>query len=195
MQVFAITVSVTVTLVALALVARTVGRNGGPVAAGPAGGAGALRPTRAAARPRCCARRSATPACSPGPRWASRTGSCSSASAPCSSPSSRRTASCSRRRSTSPGCSRRGRRTRPFVELIALLTLLGILALIAIRQASHPRRPERKSRFAGSNMWQAYYVEATVLAIAVLILTAARRCAAPPTASRLRLRRTGCRTR
>jgi Fe-S oxidoreductase len=42
--------------------------------------------------------------------------------------------------------------------------------LIAIRLASHPARAGRKSRFAGSTMWQAYYVEATIVVIAVLVL-------------------------
>ncbi len=56
------------------------------------------------------------------------------------------------------------------VELIALGTLLGILVLVAIRQRESPRRRGRASRFAGSTAWQAYYVEATVVLIAVLIL-------------------------
>jgi Fe-S oxidoreductase len=57
-----------------------------------------------------------------------------------------------------------------FTELIALTTVAGILVLIAIRQANHPRRPERKSRFAGSTFWQAYYVEYTILVVGVCIL-------------------------
>jgi Fe-S oxidoreductase len=56
------------------------------------------------------------------------------------------------------------------IEFIALTTLVGILVLIGIRFASHPGRAGRKSRFAGSNFWQAYYVEATIVAIAVLVL-------------------------
>jgi Fe-S oxidoreductase len=55
-------------------------------------------------------------------------------------------------------------------ETIAALTGLGILTLIAIRQARHPRRMGRRSRFAGSTFWQAYYVEGTILAIVVCIL-------------------------
>ncbi len=57
-----------------------------------------------------------------------------------------------------------------FVEFIALSTLLGILVLIAIRLLSHPARAGRKSRFAGSSFWKAYYVEYTILTIAVLVL-------------------------
>jgi Fe-S oxidoreductase len=56
------------------------------------------------------------------------------------------------------------------IEFIAITTLLGILVLIAIRLASHPARPVRKSRFAGSTMWQGYYVEWTIVAIGGLIL-------------------------
>ena len=56
------------------------------------------------------------------------------------------------------------------MEIIALLTGAGILTLIVIRQANHPRRLGRKARFAGSTWWQAYYVEATVVAIVVCIL-------------------------
>jgi Fe-S oxidoreductase len=58
-----------------------------------------------------------------------------------------------------------------FVEIIAFLTLLGILTLIAVRQVAMRRRPPRRSRFLGSTTWQAYVVEATILAIAVLVLT------------------------
>ncbi|WP_405985295.1 (Fe-S)-binding protein [Streptomyces sp. NBC_00872] len=57
-----------------------------------------------------------------------------------------------------------------FVELIGLLTTLGILTLIVIRQLSLPGRAGRKSRFAGSNFGQAYFVEAVILIIGVAIL-------------------------
>ncbi|WP_329560046.1 (Fe-S)-binding protein [Streptomyces uncialis] len=57
-----------------------------------------------------------------------------------------------------------------FTELIGVLTVLGILTLIVIRQLSLPDRPGRKSRFAGSNMGQAYFVEAVILIIGVAIL-------------------------
>ena len=57
-----------------------------------------------------------------------------------------------------------------FVELIGLLTTLGILTLIVIRQLSLPARAGRKSRFAGSNFGQAYFVEAVILVIGLAIL-------------------------
>ncbi|HEY8371633.1 MAG TPA: (Fe-S)-binding protein [Pseudonocardiaceae bacterium] len=56
-----------------------------------------------------------------------------------------------------------------FVEIIAFTTLLGILTLITIRQLNHPRRADRQSRFAGSNFWQAYFVEGIILAVAICI--------------------------
>ncbi len=56
------------------------------------------------------------------------------------------------------------------IELIAITTLLGGLVLTAVRLATHPGRPRRKSRFAGSTMWQGYYVEATIVVIATLVL-------------------------
>jgi Fe-S oxidoreductase len=40
-----------------------------------------------------------------------------------------------------------------------------------VRLANRPRRKERKSRFYGSVMWQAYYVEYTILGVLVCILT------------------------
>jgi len=56
-----------------------------------------------------------------------------------------------------------------FVEFIGTMTVLGILVLIGIRQLSHPRRPGRKSRFAGSNFGQAYFVEGVILVVGVCI--------------------------
>ncbi len=56
-----------------------------------------------------------------------------------------------------------------FVELIALTTVIGIGTLIVVRQRSHPRRPGRRSRFAGSNFGQAYFVETVILSIGVCI--------------------------
>ncbi|MFN0285063.1 MAG: (Fe-S)-binding protein [Kineosporiaceae bacterium] len=60
-------------------------------------------------------------------------------------------------------------------EVIAWLTLIGIGVLIAVRQKQHPRRSAgaggRGSRFFGSSFWQAYYVEATILAVALCVLT------------------------
>ncbi len=56
-----------------------------------------------------------------------------------------------------------------FVELIAATTIAGISTLIVIRQLRHPRRPGRKSRFAGSTFWQAYFVEAVILTVGICI--------------------------
>ncbi|MER6688620.1 (Fe-S)-binding protein [Streptomyces minutiscleroticus] len=58
-----------------------------------------------------------------------------------------------------------------FVEFIGLMTTLGILTLIVIRQLNLPTRPGRKSRFAGSNFGQAYFVEAVILIIGLAIMT------------------------
>ncbi|MEU3464151.1 (Fe-S)-binding protein [Streptomyces sp. NPDC006733] len=58
-----------------------------------------------------------------------------------------------------------------FVEFIGLMTTLGILTLIVIRQLSLPHRAGRKSRFAGSNFGQAYFVEAVILIIGLAIMT------------------------
>ncbi|MFD6421369.1 (Fe-S)-binding protein [Streptomyces sp. NPDC060198] len=58
-----------------------------------------------------------------------------------------------------------------YTEFIALATTVGILVLIAIRQLNLPTRPGRKSRFAGSKMGQAYFVEAVILVIGLAIMT------------------------
>ncbi|MEU3030931.1 (Fe-S)-binding protein [Streptomyces incarnatus] len=58
-----------------------------------------------------------------------------------------------------------------FVEFLGTMTTLGILVLIAIRQLSKPDKPGRKSRFAGSNFGQAYFVEAVILIVGVCIFT------------------------
>jgi len=75
-------------------------------------------------------------------------------------------------------------------ELFAWAGLLGIVVLVVVRQRQHPRRMrqkvppesvdpvvggrkatgERASRFYGSTWWQAYYVEATIFAVATCIL-------------------------
>ncbi|MGP4016730.1 heterodisulfide reductase-related iron-sulfur binding cluster [Saccharopolyspora sp. 5N708] len=49
------------------------------------------------------------------------------------------------------------------VEILGVGTLIGGLWLIGVRQANHPRRAGRVSRFQGSNFWQAYFVEAVVV--------------------------------
>ncbi|MEV4507732.1 (Fe-S)-binding protein [Dactylosporangium sp. NPDC049525] len=50
-------------------------------------------------------------------------------------------------------------------EWIGVLGFVGILVLIGIRLRNLPSNPNRRSRFAGSTMWQAYYVEYTILAV------------------------------
>ncbi len=61
------------------------------------------------------------------------------------------------------------------IELFAWGGLVGILILIAVRQKAHPRNSAgeqgRRSRFFGSVWWQAYYVEFTILAVTICILT------------------------
>lgn len=57
-----------------------------------------------------------------------------------------------------------------FIEFMALMTTLGILTLITIRLLNLPSRAGRKSRFAGSTAWQAYFVEYVILTIGVCIL-------------------------
>ncbi len=56
-----------------------------------------------------------------------------------------------------------------FVEFLGTMTALGILTLIVIRQLNRPGRPGRKSRFAGSNTGQAYFVESVILIVGVCI--------------------------
>ncbi|MGX6742634.1 (Fe-S)-binding protein [Streptomyces xantholiticus] len=58
-----------------------------------------------------------------------------------------------------------------FVEFLGTMTVLGILTLIVVRQLSRPGKPGRKSRFAGSNTGQAYFVEAVILIVGVCIFT------------------------
>ncbi|MFG2309115.1 (Fe-S)-binding protein [Streptomyces sp. NPDC048566] len=58
-----------------------------------------------------------------------------------------------------------------YTEFIALFTTLGILVLIVIRQLNRPTRPGRKSRFAGSKTGQAYFVEGVILVIGLAIMT------------------------
>ncbi|GAA4283558.1 heterodisulfide reductase-related iron-sulfur binding cluster [Brevibacterium daeguense] len=54
-------------------------------------------------------------------------------------------------------------------EFFAVTGLIGIIALIVIRQQKHPRKLDRKSRFFGSTFWEAYYVEFTILGVALCI--------------------------
>ncbi len=57
-----------------------------------------------------------------------------------------------------------------FSELIGLLSTVGIVFLIIYRQKHHPRSEGRRSRFFGSNFWQAYFVEALALLEGAAIL-------------------------
>ncbi|MCP9209195.1 (Fe-S)-binding protein [Streptomyces sp. NEAU-Y11] len=57
------------------------------------------------------------------------------------------------------------------VEVMGTGTTLGILTLIVIRQLNLPSRAGRKSRFAGSTSWQAYFVEYVILIVGVCIMT------------------------
>ncbi len=60
-------------------------------------------------------------------------------------------------------------------EFFAWTGLVGIVVLMVIRQKNHPRSAAgeggRRSRFFGSNFWQAYYVELTILGVTICILT------------------------
>ncbi|WP_431772120.1 (Fe-S)-binding protein [Streptomyces cucumeris] len=57
------------------------------------------------------------------------------------------------------------------VEVMGTGTTLGILTLIVIRQLNLPSRAGRKSRFAGSTSWQAYFVEYVILIVGMCIMT------------------------
>ncbi|TDZ76232.1 (Fe-S)-binding protein [Mycobacteroides salmoniphilum] len=48
-------------------------------------------------------------------------------------------------------------------EILGIGTVVGIVTLIVIRQLNHPRKPERLSRFGGSNFIAAYTIESIVL--------------------------------
>jgi Fe-S oxidoreductase len=50
-------------------------------------------------------------------------------------------------------------------EALSVLGLAGILALIGVRLRNRPGRGRGLSRFAGSTMWQAYYVEWTIVGV------------------------------
>ena len=57
------------------------------------------------------------------------------------------------------------------VEVVAWLTGIGIVVLVVVRQLQGPRASGRWSRFFRSSTWQAYYVEATILAIVACVLS------------------------
>ncbi|MEV4728618.1 (Fe-S)-binding protein [Saccharopolyspora sp. NPDC049426] len=56
------------------------------------------------------------------------------------------------------------------MEALGVGTVVGILVLMAIRQANHPRKAGRVSRFQGSNFAWAYFIEAVVLIEGIGIL-------------------------
>ncbi|MCD9143911.1 (Fe-S)-binding protein [Streptomyces albireticuli] len=58
-----------------------------------------------------------------------------------------------------------------FVEFLGLMTTVGIVTLIVIRQLSKPGKAGRKSRFTGSNVGQAYFVETVILIVGLCIMT------------------------
>ncbi|WP_370890767.1 heterodisulfide reductase-related iron-sulfur binding cluster [Janibacter sp. GXQ6167] len=61
------------------------------------------------------------------------------------------------------------------IETFAWAGFIGIIVLIIVRQKAHPRNSAgidgRRSRFFGSNWWQAYYVEFTIFAVCLCIVT------------------------
>ncbi|ALR13344.1 Fe-S oxidoreductase [Mycobacteroides saopaulense] len=50
-----------------------------------------------------------------------------------------------------------------WIEFLGVGTIVGIVTLIVIRQLNHPRKPQRLSRFGGSNFIAAYTIEMVVL--------------------------------
>ena len=60
---------------------------------------------------------------------------------------------------------------RYFVLAIAWTTGVGIVALIGIRQVTRFKYLSRTSRFLGSKSLKAYYVEATILAVVICVIT------------------------
>jgi Fe-S oxidoreductase len=57
------------------------------------------------------------------------------------------------------------------IEVIAALTFAGIVVLLAIRLLNLPSIAGRRSRFLGSTQWQAYYVEITIVGVALAVFT------------------------
>ncbi|MGP3926568.1 heterodisulfide reductase-related iron-sulfur binding cluster [Streptomyces sp. 8N616] len=57
-----------------------------------------------------------------------------------------------------------------YIEFIGAMTTLGIGTLMVIRLLNLPSRAGRKSRFAGSTAWQAYFVEYVIFLIGLAIL-------------------------
>nr|BFE66849.1 hypothetical protein GCM10020092_001500 [Actinoplanes digitatis] len=52
-------------------------------------------------------------------------------------------------------------------EWIGVFGTIGILVLVVIRQLNKPGRGKGLSRFTGSTMWQAYFVEAIIIAVLI----------------------------
>lgn len=57
------------------------------------------------------------------------------------------------------------------VEGLAWLMVIAILFLIAVRLSQLPSSGGRNSRFYGSTMWQAYYVEITILVVGLAVIS------------------------
>jgi Fe-S oxidoreductase len=55
-------------------------------------------------------------------------------------------------------------------ELFTVVGLVGIVYLTVLRLRNLPSKKGRKSRFYGSVMWQAYYVEYTIIGVLVCVL-------------------------
>ena len=58
-----------------------------------------------------------------------------------------------------------------FTEFIGWATGIGIVTLIGIRQVTRIKKSDRTSRFFGSGMKKAYYVEATILAVVFCVVS------------------------
>ncbi|WP_432057604.1 (Fe-S)-binding protein [Streptomyces sp. bgisy022] len=56
-----------------------------------------------------------------------------------------------------------------YIEFIGVMTVIGIAVLMVIRLLNLPTRAGRKSRFTGSTAWQAYFVEYVILTIGLAI--------------------------
>ncbi|MBB1246480.1 Fe-S oxidoreductase, partial [Streptomyces durbertensis] len=57
-----------------------------------------------------------------------------------------------------------------YIEFIGFMTTAGIATLMVIRLLNLPSRAGRKSRFTGSKAWQAYFVEYVIFTIGLAIL-------------------------
>ncbi|MFE7935143.1 4Fe-4S dicluster domain-containing protein, partial [Streptomyces sp. NPDC057456] len=57
-----------------------------------------------------------------------------------------------------------------FVEFLGTMTALGIITLITVRQLTRAAGPGGKSRFTGSKTGQAYFVETVILTVGICII-------------------------